>query len=114
MESKPAASARVARRRAPSASGKVLLAKCRANFMAAPPGPEAHPVGHEAQSAWRCHRRMPQSRKAGASGKGSVLQHNVASDGDVSIVDGRVLRGIRTRQAIVSAARDLCLTGDRE
>jgi AcrR family transcriptional regulator len=40
-----------------------------------------------------------------------VLQQGVA---DVTRIDGRVLRGIRTRQAIVSAARELFLGGERE
>ncbi len=43
-----------------------------------------------------------------------MLQHWAGSEEDVSRVDGRVLRGIRTRQTIISATRELFLMGGRE
>jgi AcrR family transcriptional regulator len=43
-----------------------------------------------------------------------VLHQQISAAEDVGRVDGRVLRGIRTRQAIVSAARDLFITSGRE
>ena len=50
-----------------------------------------------------------------AGGRGnSVLQHWAGSEEDVSRIDGRVLRGIRTRQTIIGATRELFLVGGRE
>ena len=54
--------------------------------------------------AWR-----PRGRAQ--DGERVLLQDGLAVE-DVGRVDGRVLRGIRTRQAIVSAARDLFITGE--
>jgi len=44
----------------------------------------------------------------------SVLHHMAGPEDEVSRVDGRVLRGIRTRQAIINATRELFLAGGRE
>ena len=43
-----------------------------------------------------------------------MLHHRAGPEEEISRVDGRVLRGIRTRQAIISATRERCLAGGRE